>query len=90
MLIRSARQQWFLVRNPTALVGRRDAVNLIHRHADNLREFELSDAQIAKQLQSAWQREHDQADMFRDVLPESANDDHHPPPLFRSIWNWLH
>ena len=56
MLTRSARQQWFLVRNPNALVG----------------------------------REHDQADMFRDVIPESANDDHHPPPLFRSIWNWLH
>ena len=91
MLTRPVIQKWFLVRNPNALVSRRDAVNLILRHANKVRVFEdLSDARIDAELQKAWQREHDQVDMFRDVLPEPANDDHHPPPWFRNFWNWLH
>jgi len=98
MLAQPARQKWFLVTNPDAVLRRRQALSLIGRHADRVRVFEdlgghpalmikarntprlvlladLSDEQINMELQAAWQREHDQADLFRDVLPEVANDD---------------
>jgi hypothetical protein len=94
------RQKCFLVTNPDALLKRRHAVNLIRRHADEVRVLEdlgghwalmvadgnalrlvlfsdLSDAQIELELQEAWRRQHDQADLFRDIAPESA------------FWNWL-
>jgi hypothetical protein len=98
----TARQKLFRVTNPDGLLSRRDAVNLIHRHADKVRDFEsseLSDAQIEAELPKAWQREHDQADLFRDAPLEPANDEFHPKSekafwarkfeLFRSIWNRL-
>jgi len=46
---------------------------------------DLSDEQINMELPEAWQREHDQADLFRDALPEAANDEHHVPSFFRSL-----
>ncbi len=93
MITKPARQKWFPVANPGGLVKRRDAVNMILRHADPVRVFEdlgghpalmvadgnalrlvlfsdLTDAQIESELQEAWRREHFQADLFRDALPE--------------------
>jgi hypothetical protein len=51
---------------------------------------DLSDEQITAELPFAWQREHDQADFFRDAHDKSANDEHHPRSLLqwcRRIWN---
>ena len=70
MPTRLARQKWFLVTNPDALVSRRDAVKMILRHADLALFSDLSDAQIEAELPEAWQREHYQADLFRDAGPE--------------------
>jgi len=38
---------------------------------------DLTDAQIRHELPTAWLREHQQADMFRDAAASVANDDQH-------------
>ena len=38
---------------------------------------DLSDAQIRHELPTAWLREHQQADMFRDAAATVANDEHY-------------
>ena len=40
---------------------------------------DLSDAQIRNELPTAWLREHQQADMFRDAAEKVANDEHCTP-----------
>ena len=40
---------------------------------------ELTDAQIRHELPTAWLREHQQADMFRDAATSVANDEHYRP-----------
>lgn len=40
MHAQAVRQKWFLVTDPDALLQRRDAVDLIRRHADEVRVFE--------------------------------------------------
>jgi hypothetical protein len=47
---------------------------------------DLTDAQIEAELQTAWQREHSQRDLFRDMRIEPANDDYHTAPA-RVFWN---
>jgi hypothetical protein len=84
------RRKWFIVTNPDGLVRRREALSLIGRHSDGVRVFEdLSDVQINMELPAAWHREHDQADLFRDALPEVANDEYYPS-LPRSLRRLLH
>lgn len=48
---------------------------------------DLSDAQIRNELPTAWLREHQQADMFRDAAAVVANDEHFPtnPSLWDKI-----
>ena len=69
---RRARQNWFPCSSPNGLVARVEAVNLIRKHAagDSHRlglSTDLTDAQIRNELPSAWLREHQQTDMFRDA-----------------------
>jgi hypothetical protein len=40
---------------------------------------DLSDAQIRHELPTAWLREHQQADMFRDAATSVANDERYRP-----------
>lgn len=40
---------------------------------------DLSDAQIRNELPTAWLREHQQADMFRDAAASVANDEQYRP-----------
>jgi hypothetical protein len=52
---------------------------------------DLSDAQIRHELPTAWLREHQQADMFRDATVKVANDEHYSgerPALMRA-WDKL-
>lgn len=72
-------QKWFQCFSPDRLISRVDAVHLIHKHAARARIFEdLTDAQIRNELPTAWLREHQQADMFRDAASLVANDAHYP------------
>jgi hypothetical protein len=51
---------------------------------------DLSDAQIRHELPTAWLREHQQVDMFRDATAAVANDERHPPnssPQSQSMWD---
>ena len=93
-------QQWFQCFSPDGLITRKNAVELIRKHAAKARIFEdleghpalmiaahgsrrlvlledLTDAQIRHELPTAWLREHQQADMFRDAAASVANDDRH-------------
>ena len=45
---------------------------------------DLTDAQIRDELPTAWLREHQQRDMFRDATVAVANDEHCPAKLVRS------
>jgi hypothetical protein len=79
-------QKWFQCFSPDGLISRADAVHLIHKHAARARILEdlgarrlmmlthLTDAQIRNELPTAWLREHQQADMFRDAASSVAND----------------
>lgn len=60
---------------------------------------ELTDAQIRHELPTAWLREHQQADMFRDAASSVANDEHYRmerrarsrrtlKELFTSMFGW--
>ena len=60
---------------------------------------DLTDAQIRHELPTAWLREHQQADMFRDAAASVANDDQHSAQprgksprglkgLFASMFSW--
>jgi hypothetical protein len=60
---------------------------------------DLTDAQIRHELPTAWLREHQQADMFRDAAASVANDDQHSAEprgtlprtlkgLFASMFSW--
>ena len=46
---------------------------------------DLSDAQIRAELPTAWLREHQQRDMFRDARVAVANDDYCPPTVWATI-----
>lgn len=45
---------------------------------------DLTDAQIRDELPTAWLREHQQRDMFRDAIVAVANDEHCPAQIVRS------
>lgn len=60
---------------------------------------DLTDSQIRHELPTAWLREHQQADMFRDAATSVANDDRHSAEprgksrrklkrLFASMFSW--
>jgi hypothetical protein len=60
---------------------------------------DLTDAQIRHELPTAWLREHQQADMFRDAATSVANDENYRPErrakprhtlkgLFASMFSW--
>lgn len=60
---------------------------------------DLTDAQIRHELPTAWLREHQQADMFRDAANSVANDAHYRPErrakprhtlkeLFVALFGW--
>jgi hypothetical protein len=104
-----ARQKWFTCFCPDGLISRRDAVDMILKHAAKARVVDdpeggpalmvgnnggrrmvlftdLTDAEIRLELPTAWLREHQQRDMFRDAAEVVANDAHCPaePPRRRS------
>lgn len=74
-----ARQKWFQCFGPDALLSRAEAVRLIHKHSTRALLTDLSDAQVRAELPTAWVREHQQADMFRDASAFVANDDYYRP-----------
>ena len=79
MNTRHARQNWFPCFSPDRVVTRAEAVSLIRKHAASgaprLALFaDLTDTQIRDHLPTAWLREHQQADMFRDATAAVAND----------------
>jgi len=60
---------------------------------------DLTDSQIRHELPTAWLREHQQADMFRDAASSVANDEHYRSErrsrsrrtlkdLFKSLFSW--
>jgi hypothetical protein len=58
--------------DPALMVGQNGAGRLVLF-------TDLTDAQIRHELPTAWLREHQQADMFRDAAEKVANDEHCPP-----------
>jgi hypothetical protein len=55
---------------------------------------DLSDAQIRNELPTAWLREHQQTDMFRDATEKVANDENYAPGMLDTsprsrVWNKL-
>jgi hypothetical protein len=48
---------------------------------------DLTDAEIRVELPTAWLREHQQRDMFRDAAEVVANDENCPP--VRSVWETI-
>jgi hypothetical protein len=110
MNTKRARQKWFTCFCPDGLISRRDAVDLILKHAAKARVVEdpeggpalmvgnnggrrmvlfsdLTDAEIRVELPTAWLREHQQRDMFRDAAEVVANDENCPP--VRSVWETI-
>lgn len=82
------KQRWFLVKNPDALLLRRDAVSLIHRHADKVRVFEDLEGHPALLVAENHVRKlvllAELSDaQIHDELPEAWRREHHQRDLFR-------
>ena len=70
-------------------LGGHKALMVADKGAQRLVLFaDLTDAQIRDELPTAWLREHQQADMFRDAAVRVANDEHCPanPSSLSRAW----
>jgi hypothetical protein len=83
-----ARQQWFMVKNPDALLSHPDAIDLIRRRADKVRVFEDLEGQSALLFASKHTRRFVLFSELTDAqinaeLPEAWRREHHQQDLFR-------